>query len=68
LPDATYKFINSFDNLSPIANKSENPVEVGKDFELLHSTLKITGITSKIYELSTCRSQQNKSQENNCAV
>jgi len=64
LPDATYKFINSFDNLSPIANKSENPVEVGKDFELLHST----GITSKIYEHSTCRSHQNKSQENNCAV
>lgn len=51
MPDATYKFINSFVNLSPIANKSENP-EVGKDFKLLHNTLKITGITSKIYNMS----------------
>ena len=56
--DATYKFINSFDNLSPMANKSENPIEVRKDCELLHGTLKITGITSKIYEHSIRRSSK----------
>ena len=41
-----------------MANKSENPIEVRKDCELLHDTLKITGITSKIYEHSTRRSSK----------